>query len=141
MNTRTSRKTNEGWLVRAEIPRGEKPLRGAYNSRFRAKFTIVCIIPSACLLESGMVLISSHVVPTSRRLRWNGNCNGCARRFPLYRIAEPDCPDNQPKWKQCHESSFYHGGRPAGITMEVKIINDSLKPVTIRCYELQLPLE
>jgi hypothetical protein len=29
-------------------------------------------------------------------------------------------------------------GGPAGIMMEVKIINDSLKPVTIRGYELQL---
>jgi hypothetical protein len=34
---------------------------------------------------------------------------------------------------------FTTEGGPAGITMEVKIINDSLKPVTIRGYELQLP--
>lgn len=33
---------------------------------------------------------------------------------------------------------FTTEGGPAGITMEVKIINDSLKPVTIRGYDLQL---
>src|SRR5260370_39262064 len=33
---------------------------------------------------------------------------------------------------------FTTEGGPAGITMEVKIINDSLKPGTIRGYELQL---
>jgi hypothetical protein len=33
---------------------------------------------------------------------------------------------------------FTTEGGPAGVMMEVKIINDSLKPVTIRGYELRL---